>query len=115
MHKTDIVQDFGRQIQGVFKDYSRTKRIVFKVSPVWPLVHLKRIREYTVIRKYQKREISWHIASLLVCRDVTRTFSLGGVRLNLPEFTWLVSSSIATDHYLLLWLFKHGHRKFSLS
>ena len=25
---------------------------------------------------------------------------LGGVRLNLPEYTWLIGCSIATDHYL---------------
>ena len=30
------VQDFDRQIQGIFKDYSRTKRTIFKVNPVWP-------------------------------------------------------------------------------
>ena len=26
--------------------------------------------------------------------------SVGGVRLNLPEFTWLISSSVVTNHYL---------------
>ena len=25
---------------------------------------------------------------------------VGGVGLNLPEFTWLISCSIVTDHYL---------------
>ena len=25
---------------------------------------------------------------------------MGGVRLNLPAFTWLISCSIVTDHYL---------------
>ena len=33
-------------------------------------------------------------------RDVASTLLWGGVRLNLPEFTWLISCSIATDHYL---------------
>ena len=33
-------------------------------------------------------------------RDVARTLWLGGdVRLNLPEFTWLVSCAIVTDLY----------------
>ena len=99
-----LMQDFEKQIQGVFKDYSRTKRIIFKVNPVWPLVLSQRIREYTVIRKYQTLGISWHITSLLVSSDVTRTLTLGGVRLNLLEITWLVSCSIVTDRYLFLWL-----------
>ena len=31
---TELVQDFHKQIQGVFKNYSRTKRIILKVNPV---------------------------------------------------------------------------------
>ena len=35
-----------------------------------------------------------------VNRDVARTLLFGGVGLNLPEFMWLISCFIVTDHYL---------------
>ena len=53
----------------------------------------------------------------------------GGVKLNLPEFTWFASFYIFTDHYVFQWLKviffgylqavrgqegKHGYYKFSL-
>ena len=48
---TGLVEDFDKQIQGVFKGYSRTKTKIFKVNPVWQLVHSQHMREYTVIQK----------------------------------------------------------------
>ena len=35
----------------------------------------------------------------------------GGVRLHLPEYSWILSCSILTDHYLFLRLFKHSYHK----
>ena len=48
---------------------------------------------------------------------------MGGVRLNLPEFTWLMSCSIVSDHYLFqcltavffLFLQEAGGRKLSMA
>ena len=39
-----------------------------------------------------------------VVTNVATTFLLWGVRLNLSEFTWLVSCSIVTSHYLFQYL-----------
>ena len=38
--------------------------------------------------------------NLAASRDVARTLGLGGLRLNLPESTRLISCSIVTDQYL---------------
>ena len=39
-------------------------------------------------------QVSWN-----ACRDVTRIIWLGVVKLNLPEFIWLVGCYIVIDHY----------------
>ena len=40
------------------------------------------------------------IVMMMMIKDFAIALRLRDVRLNLPEFTWLISCSIVTDHYI---------------
>ena len=49
--------------------------------------------------KAERTLIMMHVILQPVRWDVTKSLWLWGVRLNLPELTWLVSGSVTSNHY----------------
>ena len=80
------------------------------------------MREYTVllcihacvVTVSNKSEPFLGILGVYMYIGTSREPFQGVVRLNLQDFTLLVSCSIVIDHYLFLWLSKHSYHEFSM-